>query len=49
MSSVGSMSPRKDSTPCFAIASFWPVIEPLRSSTTITSSGRAPHGEQAWA
>ena len=34
-------------TPCFAFTSFWPVIDPVRSSTITMSSGSAPHGEQA--
>ncbi len=35
--------------PCLAESSLAPVIDPVRSSTIMTSSGTAPHGEQAWA
>ena len=35
-------------TPCLAFTSFWPLIDPVRSSTITMSSGSAPHGEHAW-
>jgi hypothetical protein len=47
LSAWGSMVPRKASTPFSAFWIFWPPIEPVRSSTIITSSGVIAHGEQA--
>jgi hypothetical protein len=49
VSAWGSMVPRKASTPFSAFWIFCPAIEPVRSSTIITSSGTPPHGEHAWA
>src|SRR5690349_21845177 len=40
---------RKARMPALAFEIFVPAIDPVRSSTIITSSGRPPHGEQACA
>src|SRR5512133_3660847 len=40
---------RKARMPFFAFVIFEPAMDPVRSSTIITSSGRPPHGEHACA
>ncbi len=50
LSTVGSMVLRKDMIPAFACGSLLlSFIDPVRSSTIMTSSGRPPQGEHAWA